>query len=68
MAWAEETNKFVCTAVLPEAVEGVEGKELNGTYYENVMPVVKMQVAKAGLRLARWLDLIVEAQVKKVEL
>ncbi|KAL2070774.1 hypothetical protein VTL71DRAFT_13800 [Oculimacula yallundae] len=68
LAWAEETNKFVCTAVLPEGVEGVDGKELNGTYYESGKEVVKLQVAKAGYRLARWLDLIADAQVEKLEL
>jgi len=68
LAWAEETNKFVCTAVLPTGVEGVQDKELNGTYYEIAAPIVKMQVAKAGYRLAKWLDLIVQGQVEKPEL
>ncbi|KAH7355061.1 S1/P1 nuclease-like protein [Rhexocercosporidium sp. MPI-PUGE-AT-0058] len=68
LGWAEETNKFVCTAVLPAGAEGVKGMELNGTYYENAAPIVKMQVAKAGYRLAKWLDLIVQGQVKNPEL
>ena len=68
LAWAEETNKFVCTAVLPAGAEGVRDQELNGTYYENAAPVVKLQVAKAGYRLAKWLDLIVQGQIKNLEL
>ncbi|CZS88544.1 hypothetical protein WAI453_010722 [Rhynchosporium graminicola] len=68
LAWAGETNLFVCTAVLPAGVEGVEGKELNGTYYEKAAPVVRMQVAKAGYRLAKWLDLIAQAQVARTDL
>ncbi|KAI9053052.1 hypothetical protein LZ554_003322 [Drepanopeziza brunnea f. sp. 'monogermtubi'] len=68
LGWAEETNKFVCTAVLPAGREGVENQELNGTYYENAAPVIQLQVAKAGYRLAKWLDLIAEAQVNKPEL
>ncbi|PBP25608.1 nuclease s1 [Diplocarpon rosae] len=68
LGWAEETNKFVCTAVLPAGREGVQDQELNGTYTENAAPVIKLQVAKAGYRLAAWLDLIAEAQVEKEEL
>ncbi|KAK0119733.1 hypothetical protein ONS95_011168 [Cadophora gregata] len=68
LAWAEETNKFVCTAVLPAGTEGVQDKELNGTYYEIAAPIVKMQVAKAGYRLAKWLDLIAQGQIEKPEL
>lgn len=68
LSWAEETNKFVCTTVLPAGREGVEGQELNGTYYEHAVPVIQRQVAQAGYRLAKWLDLIAEAQVNKPEL
>ncbi len=53
LGWAEETNKLVCTAVLPAGREGVQDQELSGKYYENAEPVVKLQVAKAGYRLAR---------------
>ncbi|KAK3317753.1 S1/P1 nuclease [Cercophora scortea] len=59
MAWATETNDYVCSSVLPEGPQQIEGKELNGTYYQAAAPVVELQIAKAGLRLAAWLDLIV---------
>ncbi|KAL3427265.1 Nuclease S1-like protein 2 [Phlyctema vagabunda] len=58
LLWATEANHLVCTAVLPDGVEAVSGKELSGEYYESAVPVVKLQVAKAGVRLAAWLDLI----------
>jgi len=48
--WAQETNAFVCTAVLPEGVEGLVGKDLSGVYYEEAVPVVELSVAKAGYR------------------
>ncbi|PQE03784.1 putative nuclease S1 precursor protein [Rutstroemia sp. NJR-2017a BBW] len=58
LAWANEANAFICTTVMPEGAEGVLGKELSGEYYENGVPVVQLQVAKAGYRLAAWLDMI----------
>ncbi|KLU82929.1 nuclease PA3 [Magnaporthiopsis poae ATCC 64411] len=33
--------------------------ELSGEYYEKAAPVIEVQVARAGFRLARWLDLMV---------
>ncbi|KAK0610592.1 S1/P1 nuclease [Bombardia bombarda] len=59
MKWATETNNYVCTAVLPQGPLAIEGKELNGTYYQVAVPVVEEQMAKAGVRLAAWLDLLV---------
>ncbi|PQE13682.1 nuclease s1 protein [Rutstroemia sp. NJR-2017a BVV2] len=58
LAWANEANAFICTTVMPEGAEGVLGKELSGEYYENGVPVVQLQVARAGYRLAAWLDMI----------
>jgi len=58
LAWAIESNAFVCTTVMPEGVTGVENQELGGAYYEAAVPVFQLQVARAGYRLARWLDLI----------
>jgi len=50
LGWAVETNQLVCTTVLPEGREGVEGQELGGDYYEAAAPVVQLQVARAGYR------------------
>ncbi|PBP25278.1 hypothetical protein BUE80_DR003657 [Diplocarpon rosae] len=58
LSWAQETNSFVCTIVLPDGQEAVEGKEISGAYYESAIPVVEKQIAKAGYRLAAWLNLI----------
>ncbi|KXX74359.1 Nuclease S1 [Madurella mycetomatis] len=59
LAWATEGNAYVCTAVLPEGPDAISGQELGSEYYEAAAPVVEVQVAKAGYRLAAWLDLIV---------
>ncbi|KAK3314447.1 nuclease S1 [Apodospora peruviana] len=58
MGWATETNDLVCSHVLPQGPIAIEGKELNGTYYQEAVPVLEEQMAKAGWRLAAWLDLI----------
>lgn len=53
--------------VLPEGAEAIEGQELGTDYYEKAAPVVEEQVAKAGFRLAAWLDLIISS-LKTLEL
>ncbi|RYP32777.1 hypothetical protein DL767_005025 [Monosporascus sp. MG133] len=60
MKWASESNAFVCTNVLPEGPVAIVGQELAGEYYEKAVPVIEVQVARAGYRLATWLDLIVD--------
>ncbi|KAF2680131.1 hypothetical protein K458DRAFT_407457 [Lentithecium fluviatile CBS 122367] len=59
MHWATDSNAYVCSTVVPEGQEGVENKELSGEYYDDAIPVVQMQIAKAGVRLAAWLNLVV---------
>ena len=60
LLWARESNEVVCTAVLPEGPDAIEGQELaGGPYFDRAAPVIEVQVAKAGYRLAAWLDLIV---------
>jgi hypothetical protein len=66
LAWAEESNAFVCTTVMPDGISSVQGKELSGDYYESCVPVIQLQIAKAGYRLAAWLNLI--AKGTKTEL
>jgi hypothetical protein len=52
--------------VLPEGPEAISGQELGSDYYEAAAPVVELQIAKAGYRLAAWLDLIA-ARIKSQE-
>jgi len=61
MGWARESNGLVCEAVMPGGWEELEGRELEGEYYDGAIGVVEKQVARAGVRLARWLDLIAES-------
>lgn len=50
LAWAEEANAFVCTTVLPDGVDAIDGQELGGDYYQAAVPVIQIQVARAGYR------------------
>ncbi|KAM0820180.1 hypothetical protein AB5N19_05999 [Seiridium cardinale] len=60
MKWANETNAYICTHVLPEGPVKIVGQQLAGEYAQKAAPVIEIQVARAGYRLAAWLDLIAE--------
>jgi hypothetical protein len=58
--WAEEVNQWVCEYVLKDDVDGVQGMDLGGEYYEGAREIVDAMVRKGGRRLAAWLDLMAE--------
>ena len=58
MVWASDANSYVCSTVMPGGVSSVENKDLGTTYYKDVFPTVDVLVARAGYRLAAWLNLI----------
>jgi hypothetical protein len=58
MIWATDANAYVCSTVMPNGVSAVEGVDLSGAYYTATLPIVQEQIAKAGYRLAAWLNLI----------
>jgi hypothetical protein len=60
LVWAQDANSYVCSTVLPNGPDVLFAQELSGAYYETAIPVVTKQIAKAGYRLAAWLDAIVE--------
>ncbi|XXG98518.1 DNA-directed RNA polymerase [Hypoxylon texense] len=62
LKWATESNAYVCSTVLKGGVSAVENKDLSGTYTTTAQPVVDLQIAKQGYRLAKWLDAIVAAK------
>ncbi|PKK44280.1 hypothetical protein CI102_11714 [Trichoderma harzianum] len=65
MAWSRECNKLVCEYVFPEGPKAIVGQELSGEYYEKAAPMLEKQVARAGYRMAAWLDLIVDEYQKR---
>ncbi|KAF8581879.1 nuclease Le1 [Ramaria rubella] len=55
LAWAQDANSFDCTAVF----NFTTGEDLcTSTYFTNVVPIIDMQLAKQGYRLAAWLNVI----------
>lgn len=53
LAWAKDSNAYNCKYVLKT---DVEGKELEGEYYEGAKPLIELQIAKGGYRLAAWIN------------
>ncbi|KAG8780676.1 hypothetical protein FRC12_022705 [Ceratobasidium sp. 428] len=56
LSWASDANAIVCSYVLKT---DPTGKELSGTYYTGALPLVEQQIAKGGIRLAAYLNMIV---------
>lgn len=63
LLWAGDANKFVCEYVLKDDVQGVEGIDLAGDYYEGAVPVIEEMIAKAGRRLGAWLNALAAQKV-----
>ncbi|KAI1806191.1 nuclease S1 precursor [Daldinia bambusicola] len=59
LSWATDSNAYVCSTVLPGGISSVENQDLSGKYTTTAQPVVDLQIAKQGYRLAKWLDAIV---------
>lgn len=63
LIWATESNKWMCDYVLPATYPaGFEGQELSGDYFHGAVPIVDELVAKAGWRLAGYLNMIVTGE------
>ncbi|KAF4627065.1 hypothetical protein G7Y89_g11090 [Cudoniella acicularis] len=58
MLWATDANSYVCSTVMPNGYTATENVDLSGDYYNEAIPIVQIQIAKAGYRLAAWLNLI----------
>jgi hypothetical protein len=59
--WANEANAFVCSVVIPQGPSAVDGQDLSGAYFQSAASTVELQLARAGYRLAAWLDAIVDS-------
>lgn len=58
LQYAKETNKYVCSYVLKEGVDGLEGQDLGGDYYDGAAPIVEAQILGAGQRLGAWINAV----------
>ncbi|KAH9062401.1 nuclease Le1 [Lactarius vividus] len=55
LGWSQEANTYDCSTVF----SFVTGQDLcTGTYFTNAIPVIDLQIAKQGYRLAVWLNTI----------
>lgn len=61
LAWARDTNLYVCSSVFPDSVEAVSTYDLGDSYFEQAAETVQLQIAKGGYRLAHWLDQLAAA-------
>lgn len=68
LAWATEANTFICSYVLKDDVEGVEGRNLATDYYDGAVPIVDYLIGKAGVRLAGWLNSLAAAAQQQAQL
>lgn len=46
LAWATDSNAFICSEVLAGGISSVEDKELSGAYFTKSSPIVSEQIAK----------------------
>lgn len=60
MTWASDANTYVCSTVLKDGISYVEKNDLSGAYYTAAKPVFEELIARAGYRMAAWLDLIAQ--------
>lgn len=58
--FAQESNDFVCSYALSsqDGPDSYNSKEISGSYTDGAVPIVKVTLARAGVRLAAWLNLI----------
>jgi len=56
LQWAGEANAHVCSYVLKDDVEGVQGVNLGDDYYTGAVPIVDDLILKAGKRLGAWIN------------
>ncbi|PIL32497.1 hypothetical protein GSI_05200 [Ganoderma sinense ZZ0214-1] len=55
LEWARESNAYCCSTVFTYT----SGEDLcTSSYYTNAVPVIDLQLAKQGYRLAAWLNVI----------
>ncbi|KAL4244455.1 nuclease type I family protein [Abortiporus biennis] len=55
LVWAQESNAYDCSVVFSYK----SGQDLcTGSYYNAAVPVIDLQIAKQGYRLAAWLNVI----------
>jgi hypothetical protein len=60
LRWAQESNAWVCSYILADGPEAMVNRELAGNYYTHAIPILDLQVARAGQRLGMWINAMAE--------
>jgi len=58
LKWADDTNQAVCTYVLKDGDAAYNNTEVGGEYAVGAYPIVEEALARSGVRLSAWLNLI----------
>jgi len=58
LQWADDTNNWVCMYVLKDGDAAYNNTEVGGAYAVGAYPIVEEALARAGVRLSAWLNLI----------
>jgi len=58
LRWADDTNQAVCTYVLKDGDVAYNNTEVGGEYAVGAYPIIEEALARAGVRLSAWLNLI----------
>ncbi|KAH6562466.1 hypothetical protein BASA61_002317 [Batrachochytrium salamandrivorans] len=61
--WATDSDELDCSVVWP-AYDADPTQDFGGAYFESILHIVDLQIAKAGFRLANWLDQIAVGSCK----
>ncbi|CAG5152582.1 uncharacterized protein ALTATR162_LOCUS2831 [Alternaria atra] len=58
LRWSSEANALVCTVVMPNGPDVLKVGDLYPVYFDSVKDTVSLQIARAGYRLANWLNML----------
>ena len=58
LRWADDTNKAVCTYAMKDGDVAYNNTEVGGAYAVGAYPIVEEALARAGVRLSAWLNMI----------
>lgn len=58
LRWSGEANALVCTVVMPNGPDLLKVGDLYPVYFNTVKDTINLQIARAGYRLANWLNML----------
>lgn len=65
LRWSREANALVCTVVMPNGPEVLKDGDLYPVYFDSAKDTVSLQIARAGYRLANWLNMLAPLDCKE---